>query len=153
MDMFAAIAARSDAVDVGVAPLIRARLDEARRLALRGDRERARQLCAGAVLEWQPWICRDAELLQTAIATLFHARGFEQLRRLLAAAQGRRVRFVPIPPDAPPPQTQGIAATGLRDGTIVFQFADGLFDHPSRERLVEAWSWQQVAPPPPVASA
>ena len=95
------------------------------------------------MLGWLPWICGDADLLQTAISTLFYARAFEQLRRLLAAAQGRRVRFVPQPSAVPNPR-HGIIATGLRDGTTVFEFADDLFEHPSHERLVEAWSRQLV---------
>jgi hypothetical protein len=153
MDMIAAVSARSQAIDPKLAPLIRARLVQARRLALRGDLERARQLSAESVLDWLPWICRDSDLLQTAIATLFHARGFESLRRLLAAALGRRVRFVPVRQDAPPPHPEGIAAVALRDGTTVFEFAEALFEHPAREHLVRVWSRHLVAPGPPVGNA
>jgi hypothetical protein len=143
MDM-ATVTVSADPLDVPPVQSIMARLKEARRLALCGERERARQLCAESVLGWLPWICRDADLLQTAISTLFYARGFEQLRRLLAAAQGRRVRFVPQPSAMPNPR-HGITATGLHDGTTVFEFADDLFENPAREHLVEAWSRQLVA--------
>jgi hypothetical protein len=146
MDM-ATITVSPDPIDAAPVPSIMARLKEARRLALCGERERARRLCAESVLGWLPWICRDPDLLQTAISTLFHAHGFEQLRRLLAAAHGHRVRFVLQPPVAPNPR-HGITATGLRDGTTVFEFADDLFEHPSREHLVEAWSRQLVARQP-----
>lgn len=140
----ATLTASADPLDVPPAQSIMARLTEARRFALRGERERARQICAESVLGWLPWICRDADLLQMAISTLFHARGFEQLRRLLAATQGRRVRFVPRPAAMPNPR-RGITATGLRDGTTVFEFTDDLFENPAREHLVETWSRQQVA--------
>jgi hypothetical protein len=135
-------------LDEAPAGMIRARLAEARWLALRGEPERARLLCAESVLGWLPWICRDAELLQNAIATLFMARGFEMLRRLLAAAQGRRVRFAAIPADAPSPDPKGITEVSLGDGTTVFRFADDLLEHPARERLVNAWSRRLVGPEP-----
>jgi hypothetical protein len=150
MNMIATIDVAAAADSDGLVPLIRARLAEARRFALRGDQARARQLCAESVLGWLPWICRDEDLLQVAIATLFHARAFEMLRRLLAAAQGRRVRFVPMPADAVRPNARGIAATGLRDGTTLFEFDDTMFEHPSLERLIEAWSRQQAATRSPV---
>lgn len=146
MNMIAETPLPTRPVDDEPARMIRARLAEARRLALRGEPERARLLCAESVLGWLPWICRDAELLQYAIATLFMARGFELLRRLLAAAQGRRVRFAAVPADAPSPRPKGIAEVGLGDGTTLFRFADDLLDHPARERVVMAWSQRLVAP-------
>lgn len=138
------VSAEVSPADASVAQAVMARLKEARRLALAGERDRARRLCAEAVLGWLPWICGDTELLQTAISTLFYARGFEQLRRLLAATQGRRVRFVARPAAACRARP-GITATGRGDGSTVFEFADDLFEQPSREYLVEAWSQQVVA--------
>jgi hypothetical protein len=144
MNMMAASVAYPDVASLGMAERIRTRLLKARRLALRGERERARLMCAESALDWLPWICRDEELRQIAVTTLLHAHGYELLRRLLAAADGRKVRFVPVPPEEPQPH--GIAATGLNDGTTVFRFADNLLDQPAHAHLVNAWSRQLVGP-------
>ena len=146
MNMMVAVAAYPETVDADMATRIRARLAEAQSLARQGDLEGARLACAQAVQDWLPWIYRDPELLQCTIAALLHARGFEQLRRLLAAVNGRRVRFVPMPQPEPAPQPEGIVASGTGDGTTVFRFADTLLDQPAGERLVSAWSRQLAAP-------
>lgn len=151
MNMAATPDARADpdecsgAIDPSPAQLIRERLLQTRRVAREGAPHRARRLCAQSVLEWQPWICRDADLLQLAIATLFEVRSFQLLRRLLDAARGRRVRFVSIPPNAPEPLPDGIIATDQADGTLVFHFADTLFDDPTDVGLLDAWSRAMAA--------
>ena len=151
VDMTAIIAAPSPDENSFVS-LICARLDEARRLALHGNAEQARQICADAVTGWLPCLSRDVELLRTVVVTLFCAGGFELLRRLLAATNGRRIRFVPISPDTPPPRPNGITTSHQRNGTITVTFIENLVDHPLRDCYLESWSRDLTTAPHRVVS-
>jgi hypothetical protein len=144
------------APDASPALLIRTSLDQARRLALGGATEAARRQCAETIAQWQVWIARDPALLQLAVACLLRARGFEMVRRLLAASRGWRVRFNLVESDLPSPDA-GIAATAEQDGSTTYTLFSSVFDHPSGERLIEALSHRLVvgstlpAVPPGVA--
>ena len=134
-----AFADAARAPDVPPAVMIRSCLEQAQQLALGGAAEAARRQCAATIIPWQLWISRDPALLQLAVTSLLHARGFEMVRRLLAACRGTRVRFTLIDSDLPPADS-GIAATVERDGSATYTIFNSVFGSPSRVRLIEALS-------------
>jgi len=133
------VAEDPSAPDLPPAVIIRSCLENAQLLALGGATEAARRQCAETIIPWQLWISRDPALLQLAVNSLLHARGFEMVRRLLAACRGGRVRFNLIDSDLPPSDS-GIAATVERDGSTTYTIFNSVFSGPSRVRLIEALS-------------
>ena len=149
-NMIAAIADGRVAPDASPIFQIRSLLDEARLLALAGSAETARRLGAETIALWQPWIARDPALLRLAVVALLQARGFEMVRRLLMACQGRRVRFQLIESDMSG-LDEPIASVADADGSTLYIVHTCLFEHPSCERQIEAWSRRltsQTLPPP-----
>lgn len=138
-NMVFSVADDTIAPDSPPAVKIRSRLSQAQRLALSGATEAARRQCAETIARWQLWIARDPAMLQLAVISLLHARGFEMVRRLLAASRGSRVRFNLIDSDLPPPGS-GISATVEPDGSTTYTIYNSVFDSSSRLRMIEVLS-------------
>lgn len=133
-------ARQAETTDSDPALLIREQLLQSRRVAREGAPHRARRLCATCLLDGQDRILRDPPLFELALATLFEARAFQMLRRLLAAASGAQIRFAADPPDP-----DSITSAPEADGTLVIHFAETLFDNPARDALIDSWSRAEAA--------
>ena len=110
-----------------------------------GRPQDARRRCAALLHRYQPRIVADPTLLNELAAVLLRARGFEQLRRLFAAAYGRDLRFAPLAIHGEP--RCAITAVHYPDGSTA-DAIDSLFADPSRAGVTAAAShWTETAAP------
>jgi hypothetical protein len=127
---------------------LRSAIEDARDLAMAGAALAARRRFAEALGVWQEALARDPALLELAVATLLHARGFEMLRRLLVAVQGRTVRIALADSDLAMPDG-ALYVAAERDGGADWTISPRLFEAAGRERAVEALSRQLARLSPP----
>ncbi len=113
-----------------------ARLQHAGRLAQGGDPAAARTLCAALLFAEQPRIAADPALRRQMAATLLHARGFQLLSRMIAALDGRVVRFTLSPPGAPAGRAAPVRRIGGADGSLVYVIDELLFVSAQRDALI-----------------
>jgi hypothetical protein len=123
----------------GEAALLGERLRAAEAAARAGRWDAACGLCAAVVLDHQPQLAGSARLLRRVIATLLRCRAFGQLTRLLAALQGRTIRF-----SADPAEGTAEPAEQVLD--------PGWFTGADAERLILRWADALAGPSLPVGT-
>ncbi len=89
------------------------RLRRAMDLALAGDHQQARELCASVMFEVQPVLGRRRLLLRTLLCALLVSHGFKLASRLVATLGGWPARFV-----LQPCGEGSVAAPRCADGSV-----------------------------------
>ncbi len=132
--------------------------DEALRQALRraaslagaGEHAAAREACGPLLLEAQPRLAGDDDLLRLSVHALLVGRGFALLSRLLRALRGVEVRFE-LQADAGHPSARPVRLSG--PGRVIFVLEPAwLAALTPHDPFVRQWRRRDaaVAPAPPV---
>jgi hypothetical protein len=138
-------AAMRAALSIGATPpkdddaAVQAMFERAHSLALRGDLQEARQICAHAILQFQPLLTREGGMLRLAFAVLIVARSFQLLARLARATSGQTIRVMTVSDEAPLPALLNRQRDSI--GVITYTIHCGQWavlsaDHP----LILRWS-------------
>ncbi len=117
-------------------------LDEARDAVVDGDFVEARLICAEATALYQPQMVRDRSLLETCLALMVRARGFQMASRLLAAIYGQKIRFI-VQPRA---DSRVAISHSDSDGALWVSVSEGFLDEAAS---VNQWAAELLRTPRP----